>query len=289
MEMTALLEEEKESFMAGLRAAGSLAESQKVLERTWDRLQLKYVEGESSGTVRALAVHLAQTARAACGFLDAEGEARIWERPVGEGKKKKISTVGAVLFLAALLLIAAAAFILFAKDPDVILKNSALKIGGALFGAGLAALFCAGIFFKKNSAPGPVERKADFAVDAEKCYRRMHTVALVIDHEIENAAAEEKAERRKTEEEKAEALTKEEIELYAGLLEAAYSGDGEYALDRLSDMQYYLHKKEIDVIDCGPDHKAWFDYMPGSGNGTIRPALAYHGKLLKKGLASGDF
>ena len=82
-----MLEEEKEGLLNAVRREKTPSAVRMLLEKTWDRLQLKYVEGESSGTVRALAVHLAQTVRAACGFLDAEGEAKIWERPVGVGKK----------------------------------------------------------------------------------------------------------------------------------------------------------------------------------------------------------
>lgn len=81
-------------------------------------------------------------------------------------------------------------------------------------------------------------------------------------------------------------LPKEELELYAGLLEAHASRDAEYALEKLSDVRYYLHQKDVDVVDYSADHESWFDLLPAEEAGTIRPALAKGGKLLVKGLAA---
>ncbi len=289
MSVTTLLEEEKEGLLNAVRREKTPAAVRPLLEKTWDRLQLKYLEECGSDSMRALGVYLIQTAKASCGFAGMSGEAQIWEKSTAEQKQKKISTPGVIVCAAALLLMAASLLVLFAKDPDVILKNSALKVGGSLFVLSLTAFFLGGFLIRKMPRKAGRELRADETVDPEKCWRAMHTAALMIDRQIEDASAEEKAERKKAMAEKQAAFTKEETELYAGLLEAKYSGDGEYALDRLEDLRYFLHQKGLEVVDLDEAHKEWFDYMPGEKAGTIRPAIAFGGKLLKKGLASGDF
>ena len=289
MSVTALLEKEKEGLLNTVRREKTPAAVRTVLEKTWDRIQLQYVEECESDGLRALAVHLVQTAKASCGLADMAGEAQIWEKTGAKKKPKKISTVGAVLCLAAILLMAAALFVLFAKDPAPLLENSALKIGGSLFAASLILLFLSGLFLRKMPPKGSGEFRAEESVDPDKCWRAMHTAALMIDRQIEDADAEAKAAKKKEMAARQEAFSKEETELFAGLLEAQYSADGEYALDRLGDLRYFLHNRGIDVIDLDEAHRDWFEYLPGEKKATIRPAIAAGGKLLKKGLASGDY
>ena len=289
MSVTTLLDEEKEGLLNAVRSEKTPAAVRPLLEKTWDRVQLRFVEECGSDRMRALGIHLLQTAKASCGMMEIAGEAQIWEKSNVPEKQKKISTPGVIALMAAILLMAASLILLFAKNPDVILKNSVLKIGGSMFGVSLIAFFVAGLLMRKMPPRGSREMKADETVDPDRCWRAMRTTALMIDRQIEDAAAEEKAEQKKMMSEKQAAFSKEETELYAGLLEAGYSGDGEYALDRLEDLKYFLHHKGIEVIDLDEAHKDWFEYMPGEKEGTIRPAIALGGKLLKKGLASGDF
>ena len=67
---------------------------------------------------------------------------------------------------------------------------------------------------------------------------------------------------------------------------ASYSGDPEFALEKIDEIKYYLHKQQIETVDYSEATKQYFDLMPGIKSGTIRPALVADGKVLKKGLAS---
>ena len=87
--------------------------------------------------------------------------------------------------------------------------------------------------------------------------------------------------------EELETLPREELELFAGLMEAAASRDEEYALEKIGDVKYYLHKNNVDAVDYTPDHEDWFELLPSEEAGTIRPALVSEGRLLVKGLATG--
>ena len=74
--------------------------------------------------------------------------------------------------------------------------------------------------------------------------------------------------------------------IFSELLEAGYSGDGEFALERLGSVKFFLHKNGIDAVEWSPENDELFDRLPAAESGTIRPALVSEGKLLKKGLAA---
>ena len=77
-----------------------------------------------------------------------------------------------------------------------------------------------------------------------------------------------------------------ELDLFSDLLAAAYSQDPEYALEKIEEIKYYLHRQQIEVVDYSENTAQFFDMMPGLHAGTIRPAMVADGKLLRKGVAS---
>ena len=94
-------------------------------------------------------------------------------------------------------------------------------------------------------------------------------------------------------------LSEDELELFAGLLEAETSGDSGYALDQIGNVRFYLHRQGIETVDYTQEHDSWFERMPAApGAGgvglfadrsvkTVRPALVRNGELVKKGIAAG--
>ena len=59
-----------------------------------------------------------------------------------------------------------------------------------------------------------------------------------------------------------------------------------FALEKINEIKYYLHKQQIEVVDYSADTAQFFDMMPGQIAGTIRPAMVADGSLLRKGIAS---
>ena len=121
-------------------------------------------------------------------------------------------------------------------------------------------------------------------VDPEKIFRTLRTTCLVIDQELKEYSAGKGTET--VEESTKEAPGERELSLYAGLLEALYSGDRDYAFDKLGELRGFLRTRNIDVEDYAPGREAWFDMMPSKEAGTLRPALVSEGRLLRKGMAS---
>ena len=312
MKLIDLLNDDKEAVMQALAGTFTPEQAQTVGEKELDKLLYRYQEETGSDAAKAAASKLIQTAKASLMFVDSDGEAKIWERLPGTtetvtglvtsqdgtvalpGRKKKVkvpksgkvSVWGILFFLIGVALTVGAAVVLVLHLPQVT-KSGQWETTLALGFGGLIAAFLGGLFLRRIKKTNlQTEKRVEVKRDAAKIYRALQTVVMTIDKQLELTIEEEKAAEARRLAESAGPLSEEETELYASLLEALYSKDSEYALDRLEDVRFYLHKKEVDLVDYTPDKDAWFELMPSDKTTTIRPALSYGGRLLKKGLAA---
>ena len=124
-------------------------------------------------------------------------------------------------------------------------------------------------------------------IDADRIYRNFRTAILSVDQSLEEiSAAERWKAREKAGSIDGRTVTQSELDLFSDLLAAAYSGDPEYALEKIEQIKYFLHRQQIEVVDYTKENEKYFDLMPGIKAATIRPAMVAQGGLLKKGLAS---
>ena len=68
-------------------------------------------------------------------------------------------------------------------------------------------------------------------------------------------------------------------------MEAKYSGDGEYMAEQLADVETYLSKLNILLVDYKVGTEKYFEFLDGDETKTIRPALLRDGRVLSMGLA----
>ena len=290
MKMTDLLEKDKDSLITELAAAGTADKAVRVLENEMDKLLLKHNEQCESDRERESAAYMMQAVRLSLPLIDSNGATKVWERGAGrsdEGGSFKVSFL--VLFILGL------ALCVFGFGPmffdayvsaDAKLRNEVLLHGGATI-VGLVCLYFAGYMYSRPKKEGKKEHQVEIRVDANKIYRNFRTAILSIDQSLEEiGAAERWSKRDKAGSIDGRTVTSSELDLFSDLLAAAYSGDPEYALEKIEQIKYYLHKQQIEVVDYSSETAKFFDMMPGSKAATIRPALVAQGGLLKKGLAS---
>ncbi|MBE6027488.1 MAG: hypothetical protein E7227_02645 [Clostridiales bacterium] len=288
--MTDLLEKDKDSLITELAAAGTADKAVRVLENEMDKLLLKHNEQCESDRERESAAYMMQAVRLSLPLIDSNGATKVWERGAGrsdEGGSFKVSFL--VLFILGL------ALCVFGFGPmffnayvaaDAKLRNEVLLHGGATI-VGLVCLYFAGYMYSRPKKEGKKEHQVEIKVDANKIYRNFRTAILSIDQSLEEiGAAERWSKRDKAGSIDGRTVTSSELDLFSDLLAAAYSGDPEYALEKIEQIKYFLHKQQIEVVDYSSETAKFFDMMPGSKAATIRPALVAQGGLLKKGLAS---
>ena len=288
--MQALLEKDKERFLHNMAAAKSSSEAVAAVEEQYSRILSVYNEEEGSERVKNTAVYLVEALSSSAGYLNCDGESTIWSkeqyRP-GVNKPKRSAWFLIFLLLGILCLAAACAGLIY--FTDTLPPSDEMIIGLAVAAAAAFFLFLSGIFSAKKKAENREELYAETIPDGEKTYHILLNSVLTMDRILEQARTQELLEDRKALLEEKDSLKKEDIRLFSDLLESAYSeGDSEYARQIVSEVKFYLHRKNIEVIDYDGDNRSLFELMPSESAGTIRPALVIAGSVLRKGLAAGE-
>ena len=290
MNLQELLEKDREKLLASLRQAGTPDQAVPVIESEYDRILYQYNEQCSDEYERRCASMILQSARISAPLIDSIGETKIWEQggKLISGESKKVRGPAILLIIAGIVLVLASAAVI--AGPEVALnKVFAMPASAGALALGIVFLFLAGLFFRKTTKASYSEKelKAEPRIDAEKIWRTMHATVLVADRNITDALAARKNEEARNGKDPEEEKT--DLALYSDLLEAQLSKDGEYALDQISKVPFYLHQKGIETMEFNEEHRSWFDVIPGEKKETIRPALVRDGRLLKKGIVSGDY
>jgi hypothetical protein len=303
MTLQTLLEQEKERLISALSGADPVS-AVRSMNAALDRILYAFNDGEENPRVREAADGMLQAAKAACSLADCAGETTIYGR-TEYGKtapgKRKLSKGG--LLLLVLGLIGAASTVLGAQ----FLASSAAGLPPRWVLAGVplltaAALFFAGMLLRRGKETSKETLHAETKIDASLAYNRLLSVILVIDKRLEEVRSAARQEEKARLREQASALDGAELELLSRLLEDAYGrrGEDELAEEEISQIRFYLHQKNVEVVDWTDDavqqsgteggaaviNSSWFDMIPAYSGGTIRPALVADGKLLKKGMAS---
>ena len=275
MTMVELLEDDRDKLLDDLESSPQPERALAILEKEMDRLLYRYNESEKYEVSTAAAADMMQVCRMGLPFVDSIGENVVWT--AGESKKKSPILIPVVLFSAG-----AALLLLSFFDMPGAIDN--------LWGVFACVSFITGAFLlgRKKTVKPPADtsrQKVENLIDAKSIYRTFKGMMQIVDQNISRAVS-----RASLTEGTAPAggeITEGELALYAELLEAMYSRDGEAALDKMEDIRYFLHRNQIEVADYTEENREWFDVMPSISSATIRPALVRDGKLLKKGLAAG--
>ena len=238
-----------------------------------------------------------QTAKTMSPMISAAGETRVWERSTsgatgGETKWSKtaiISLAGGVLFLAGALLGLAVAAGSGLSFTSLLGSIPAAILGGALlFWSGRLSLI-------RNAESGGGAGKGGAAqveirVNPDKVWSCLRTTVLAMDKNLQEAAEVVHYEKNSLSASVGNGITPEEADLFAAILESAYSQkndvpDDASALETISAVRYYLHRKQVETVDYGNGKREWFELLPGKQGMTLRPALTRDGALIRKGLA----
>ena len=311
MNLTDYLEEDREKLTGQLEDASSAEEAQKAVSVELEAILYRYNEDHPADEVRQAASWMLQVLHMASPLLDCAGSVETWTRTCSSADE--IYGAGAAKgwgmrpgLAGILLLIAAAAsgaggalYGLSLRSPLRLTVSIALLLVSALcfFLAGTRSVDSGGNGKSAGGRraggrgkAGAVTEKTvhKIRVDGAKVFWILRSALQIADQNLEQARDSAEQTRRQIEEAALdEDADSARITLLSDLLEAQYSGDGEFALERLSDIRYYLYRSGIDIVDYTPQHEAWFDRMPAPGQGTIRPALVREGRLLRRGMAAG--
>jgi len=290
MKITELLEKDKDRLLTEISSAGTAEKAIGILEKETDKLLLTHNDRAGSDAERNAAAHMMQAVRLSLPFIDSLGGTKVYEQEIGKKASSKTPISVILLVIAGIVLLA------YGLVPLILLgineagttaaRNDLISRGVAIL-MGAAALFLSGSIQGKPTGNRKKEYHVEQKVDADRIYRNYRTIMISVDQSLDEVRLQEKQDK-KEQAGKIEGrdASSAEIELFSDLLAASYSGDPEFALEKIAGIKYYLHQQQIEAVDYNEDTAQYFDLMPGASAGTIRPALIADGKLLKKGLAS---
>ena len=287
-----LLEEDRERVMAELARDRQLSAAQATLEKTVDRVMLRYMEDCHDDELAEYAQYLLQTLKNTLPMIDTVGEARQWKTTVEAPKpsKKLKPTALTLLLIGALLVLATVLGLLVTGRFVGILGFATALFPSAL---GMGCLFWAGVITGKPVKPAAEaadegDVRVEYLVDEEKAWHCLRGAMLMADSQLKSLAESTALRRQKAQLTAGGQgpLSRAETELFASLLESAYASGDEDVREMASAIRFYLHSAKIDTVDYEQGRENWFEFLPAVNAGTIRPALASEGKLIKKGLAS---
>ncbi|MBR2726974.1 MAG: hypothetical protein IKD71_03655 [Solobacterium sp.] len=284
--LQSLLEKDKERFLNeinGLRSAETLI---KKVDAELGRLLFLYNEKEESDSVKTASYSIIQSLRASASLVDSVKEAKLYSYTAlnQEAEKRKISPRMWV-FLGIGLGCGVAAAILLLMSVRAVQLVINLPLFAVLLAAALLFVFLAGLSAHGRPRKSSSQINVEIEYDADKVYRHLYSCILTADRMLEEIRTQETIDKRRTLENEKKDIDPHEISLLAQLLEDAYARpDNEFSTEVIQHIKYYLHNRNIDVLDEGD--RSWFDTLPGEG-GTVRPAIVMDQAVLKKGLTAG--
>ncbi len=285
-----LLEEDREMIMGMLRADRSPQAAQSTLEKSIDRIALRYAEQSSDPAEGDAAQLILKSLRSALPLVDSVGEARRWERTTGEASKKGVwkpatlgfLAVGVVLILSVLL-----GLVMVNRKLTGLLTLFEAAIPAAL---GMAALFYAGLRHGRPEKPSKMEAPAareEFLIDPEKVWHHLRGAILMADNALEGVRSQELRHREiPAADTTGTKLDARLAELFSNLLETAYARNDADDREMIEGIAFYLHGAGIEVVNYESGREACFEFLPAPTPGTLRPALMNGDRIVKKGLAA---
>ena len=284
-----LLEADREMILASLNSNRSPEAAEAALEKSLDRIALRYGEQCADEGSREAAGLILKTLRSALPLMESVAEVRRWKTEAASaGKRARLKpktiallATGTVLELSVML-----GLLFTGHRLTGILTLIEALIPAAL---GMAALFLAGV---QHGRPEPLPEAApaereEFLVDPDRVWHQLKGMALLADSAVQAERVQSEQRRQAQLPEGVDGpLDGRQLELFSGLLENAYAHADPDSREAAQSIRFYLHGAGIEAVDYAEGRESWFEFLPAQCPGTMRPALIQDGKVIKKGLAS---
>ena len=267
--MLELLSEREEELRSTLRANSSMDKSSEACAETIDRalteLLLRYNASCSDNRMcQAAADSLTAAARSAAALVKA-------------GRAEK-STGARQIAGWAILAVLVSAFLCTAA---VLLIQRAVIWSYVCMAAAVLLAYLGGRFWFKTS-----EVTVHPTVDPDQAWYTLRQTVETMDKKVEDLCACTASVGEKAEPDGGGALSAEELSLFAGLLEALYANNGDFALRQLARVPDYMESRGVTLVEYSPEEEHYFECFPTRREAaTQRPAMLAGEKLLLMGKA----
>ena len=229
MKMLELLEADKDRLINRLEAQKTIEKASREVEEEIDRILLLYNEKCDKAAVRDAAANMLQAVKLSAPLTGCISETKVYKK-TQKKEKQPLSLIQKLLLILTAICAASTFFlVLFTAGKEMGASDYILLLLLLLASPALSFLFAKAKGKKDSDDAFHTEN----LTDAEKIYRTLHNAIYAIDWNLDGIALAEDR-KDKTKNGDMDKLSSSELELFSGLLEAAASGDGHFALDKIN-------------------------------------------------------
>ena len=267
----------KDSLAQRIKESKSLYESSGVISEALETMQYQYLSEADNQPVKDKLDDLIKMAKTSLPMIESVNKSKLWDNHENVAPKKKNPLPGFILLIIGVVLVYASfAQYLFVRS----IKFATVQSNFIVMGIGCLLILVAGfaLFFRKKPKNKAV---VEIMVDAEDLLNRFEEVIKSIDAIL----AKEKEAATKTKQLVDSAINDDEVQLFSYLMEAKYSAQPDFAMEQLSEVEHYLTKMDVLIVNYSKGNEKYFDFLEGDEDKTVRPALIRSGEIMAKGLA----
>lgn len=282
MTLLEIYKSRKDNLALRIKESKSLYETGSVLSEAFETMQYQYLSQGDNDTLTDQLTALVNMAKASFPMIESVNKYRLWEK-AEEGKepKKKSPVPGLVAVLIALTMIyGSLGYYMFTKN----IKFADMQTYFAVIGGGCLVLLVAGfmLFHRKKTK---LKATVEISVDADDLLKKVEDIVVQIDEILVSVKAEKQTTATQLANAIETAINRDEVQLFSYLMEAKYSGEADFALEQLDEVEHYLAKQDVLLVNYTKGNERYFEFLEGEETKTIRPAFVRKGEVLIKGLA----
>ena len=267
----------KDTLTSRIRESKSLYETGSVISETFETIQYQYLSQEGNAGLTDTLADLVAMAKTTFPLLESVNKYKLWENAEGKQPKKKSLLPGFIALLIGVALIFGTIWY-YTFLYNIQLKE--IQKFAPIIGGGCLIILISGfmLFFRRK-----VKSKAtvEISVDPEDLVKRLEDVVKAMDTMLEKAKQSRKTQQQLMD----SAINADEAQLFSYLMEAKLAGEGDFALEQLDEVERYLAKQDVLLVNYIKGNEKYFEFLEGEETKTIRPALVRGGQVLAKGLA----
>ena len=267
----------KDNLVLRIRESKSLYETGSVISEAFETMQYQYLSKPENNGMEEKLTDYVNMSKTSFTLLESVSKYKLWENAEAKPVKKKSLMPGFItLLLGIALIFGAVGYYMFMYNVSFEKMQNfliAMACGSFLI---LVAGFM--LFFRRK-----VKSKAtvEISVDPEDIVKRLEEVVKNIDVMLEKDKKAMAIHNQMME----SAINEDEAVLFSYLMEAKLSGEPDFALEQLDEVERYLAKQDVMMVNYIKGNEKYFDFLEGEETKTIRPALVRGGEMLAKGLA----
>ena len=277
MTLYEIYKQRKDSLVSRIRESKSLYETGSVIGEVLETMQYQYLSQGDNDQYSEKLADLISMARVSVPLIESVNKYKLWEKADGEKPKKKSPVPGLIFLLAGLAMIfVPVGYYMFLYN--ILFRD--VKTYATVMAAGVLMLLIAGflLFFRRKQK---LKATVEISADADDIAKRLEEVIKAIDVILEKEKQAAALQKQMVE----SAINEDEAVMFSYLMEAKLSGDAEFALEQLDEVERYLAKQDVLLVKYIKGNEKYFDFLEGEETRTIRPALVRGGQVMVKGLA----